>query len=197
MSSPVNRGPSNPSPMVTLVSARSVIVPFQGRVNGFLPQDVESWISDHIEQVCRFLPPQELPENSDLQPDNLQESLNGIKELLERYEEIRQKERLTSTRRLGELFHTYREKGKVSIRVDIGTVFSSHVCDDKATCPSCQKEQYALIQRFKGGPYSSSALDLSETSTRQEYTIDGESCEDITDILNEDGFIRGWKRTTC
>ncbi|XP_068240353.1 toll-like receptor 2 isoform X2 [Palaemon carinicauda] len=152
---------------------------------------------DYIEQICRFLPPQELPENSDLQPDNLQESLNDINELLERYEEIRRKERLTSARRLGELFHTSREQGKVSIRVDIGTAFSSHVCDNKATCPSCQKEQSALIQRFKGGPYSSSALNLSETSTRQEYTIDGESCEDITDILNEDGFIRGWKRTTC
>ncbi|XP_068240369.1 toll-like receptor 2 isoform X2 [Palaemon carinicauda] len=152
---------------------------------------------DYIEQICRFLPPQELPENSDLQPDSLQESLNDINEFLERYEEIRRKERLTSARRLGELFHTSREQGKVSIRVDIGTAFSSHVCDDTATCPSCQKEQYALIQRFKAGPYSSSALNLSETSTRQEYTIDGESCEDITDILNEDGFIRGWKRTTC
>ncbi|XP_068241844.1 LOW QUALITY PROTEIN: probable serine/threonine-protein kinase DDB_G0278509 [Palaemon carinicauda] len=152
---------------------------------------------DYIEQICRFLPPQELPENCDLQPDNWQESLNGINELLERYEEIRRKERQISALRQGELFHTYREKGTVSIRVDIGTAFSSHVCDDKATCPSCQKEQYALIQRFKGGPHSSSALDLSKTSTRREYTIDGESCEDITDILNEDGFIRGWKRTTC
>ncbi|XP_068245916.1 uncharacterized protein [Palaemon carinicauda] len=47
---------------------------------------------DYIEQICRFLPPQELPENSDLQPDNLQESLNDINEFLERYEEIRRKE---------------------------------------------------------------------------------------------------------
>lgn len=43
-SSPPNPAPTQ-NPVLTVVNARSAIVPFAGRVNGFLTQGVESWIS--------------------------------------------------------------------------------------------------------------------------------------------------------
>ncbi|XP_068241824.1 toll-like receptor 2 isoform X2 [Palaemon carinicauda] len=146
---------------------------------------------DYIEQICRFLPSQELLQNSDLQPD-----MNDINQLLERYEEIRRMERKNNALRLAELYHTHRDRNKVSIRVDIATAYSSHVCDDENSCHSCQKERSAMIQRFKGKNYSSSAVNLSDISSLHEYILDGDSSEDITDILNEDGFIRGSSRNT-
>ncbi|XP_064103280.1 PRKCA-binding protein-like [Macrobrachium nipponense] len=60
---PSNPAPSNP--LVTLISARSAIAPFQGRVNGFLPQSVESWISSvdaHLKAKCITDPSVQLQE---------------------------------------------------------------------------------------------------------------------------------------
>ncbi|XP_064078749.1 toll-like receptor 2 [Macrobrachium nipponense] len=153
---------------------------------------------DYIEQICRFLPPQEPVNDGDLRPDGLHMTINDISDLLQRYEEIMRIERQTSTVRLAELFHTHRERDKVSIRVDIATSFSSHVCDDKTKCPTCQNERSAMVQRFKGSSYShsSSTLNILDTNSLNEYVLDGDTGEDITDILNEDSFCKSWKRTT-
>ncbi|XP_066971937.1 toll-like receptor 4 isoform X2 [Macrobrachium rosenbergii] len=129
---------------------------------------------DYIEQICRFLP-QEPVEKCDLRPEELNITINDISDLLQRYEEIKRVEREKSTVRLAELFHTQREKDQVSIRVDIEAAFPSHVCDDKASCPTCQSERSAMIQRFKGKSYTSSTVKMVDTNSLHEYVLDGDT----------------------